>query len=194
MRVRQENHQLPPMKADEIKEILQGENLNEQRAYEITFGHPKMLEFLMAHPDWTEKEISQHAREYFLEGFTDEIKELAYIASLLPLFNTFILRKIQNKNMDDDNSLLLTYNEQVNELTRRWIVRYDTQVGAYRFTDSSVRRLLALNFRMKDHARFENPSDHWRIFHGRGKGCVISLTTFCQRHLSSGTIKIFPAG
>jgi hypothetical protein len=155
VRVRQENHQLPPMKADEIKEVLQGESINEQRAYEITFGQPKMLELYMAHPDWTEKEISQHAREYFLEGFTDEIKELAYTASLLPLFNTFILRKIQKKNTADNNSLLMAYNDQVNELTRRWIVRYDTQVGAYRFTDSSVRRLLAQNFKLQDPTRFE---------------------------------------
>jgi hypothetical protein len=71
------------------------------------------------------------------------------------MFNIYILREIQKDREGDrmgQDDLLTWYNERINELIRQWIVQFDTQVGAYRFTDHAVRRLIARDFAM-NHVR-----------------------------------------
>jgi len=149
VRVRQENHQLTPLRLDEIKEVLLETDIDSHHAQTITFGHPKILEEFIAHPKWTEKEASAYANKYFLEGFPTDIKELTEKASIFPVFDIFILRKIMEDETDDDQEdktdMLTGYNDKINELTLRWIVQFDVQAGAYRFTDDAVRRLISRN-------------------------------------------------
>jgi hypothetical protein len=97
-------------------------------------------------PDWTEKEICSFAMDYFLDGFQLETKQIAQIASLLPAFNMYVLRKARGDDKDEDEGLLNSYHDHVNELTRKWMVQFDADIGAYRFTDDAVRRLLALAY------------------------------------------------
>jgi GTPase SAR1 family protein len=149
VRVRQQNHQLTPLRIDEIQEVLHGTAIDSDYAHAITFGHPKILEEFLAHPDWTKKEASAYAHKYFLDGFPNDIKELTEKASIFPVFDIFILRKIMDGKTEDDKKdqtdMLTGYNDKINELTRRWIVQFDIQVGAYRFTDDAVRRLISRN-------------------------------------------------
>ena len=149
VRVRQENHQLTPLKIDEIKEFLLETNIDSDHAQTITFGHPKMLEEFIAHPKWTSKEASAYANKYFLEGFPADTKELTEKASIFPVFDIFILRKVMEDETEDDQKdqtdMLTGYNDKINELTRRWIVQFDVEAGAYRFTDDAVRRLISRN-------------------------------------------------
>ncbi len=149
VRVRQENRQLTPLRIDEIKEVILETDINSDHAQTITFGHPKILEEFLAHPNWTEKEASAYANKYFLHGFSNDIKELTEKASLFPAFDIFILRKIMEGGTEDDKKdqtdMLTGYNDKIHELTRRWIVQFDIQAGAYRFTDDAVRRLISRN-------------------------------------------------
>ena len=147
VRERQKNFQLVPLKLDELEEIINDTDIDNNLAYQMTFGHPKILDMFLTHPNWTEKEISDHAQRYFLEDLPEETREVARMASLLPAFNIFILREIQKENNKMEQSDMLTwYNDQINELTKQWIVQFDTQVGAYCFTDHAVRRLIARDF------------------------------------------------
>ena len=156
--VRQENHQITPLKIDEIQEILRETDIDRDHAHTIAFGHPKILELFLTHPNWTEKEASQYANDYFLSGLSDETKEITQKASIFPVFDIFVLRKIMEadtKNNNKDQSDMLTwYNDQINELTQRWIVQFDAQVGAYRFTDDAVRRLISRNYKLTFHKEF----------------------------------------
>jgi hypothetical protein len=52
------------------------------------------------------------------------------------------------------NDMLTWYNDRINELTQRWIVQFDSQVGAYRFTDDAVRRLISRNVQLTSQKEF----------------------------------------
>jgi hypothetical protein len=133
-----------------VKEMLKGTEIDPNGAYRLTFGQPKMLAMHIEKPQWTDKEISHKAVDYFLEDLEPEPREIARIASLLPAFNIYILRKIRKDDASEDEGLLSDYHDYVNELTRRGMIQYDADLGAYRFTDDSVRRLLALDYRFSD--------------------------------------------
>ncbi len=157
VRVRQENHQLTPLVADEIQEVLQGTDLDKDHVNAITFGHPKLLELFLQHPDWTEKEASHYANDYFLDSLPERTKELTQRASVFPIFDIYVLRKIMEEDREDDDNvgdMLTWYNDQINELTQRWIVQFDSQVGAYRFTDDAVRKLISRNVQITSHKEF----------------------------------------
>jgi hypothetical protein len=154
VRFRQCNYHLDSLSLDEVKQMLSGTKLDPNLAYRLTFGQPRMLSVYMKKPRRTEKEISRNAADYFLKNLKAEVREVARIASLLPAFNIYVLRKIAGDDQSDDEGLLGQYHEHVNELTRRGIIQYDADLGAYRFTDEAVRRLLALDY------RFSNPEHY----------------------------------
>jgi hypothetical protein len=146
VRFRQCNYHLAPLSPEEVKQMLEGTTFDEQAAYQLTFGQPKMISTHIAKPRWTEKQISDYAVDYFLEGFPAEAKEIARVASLLPAFNMYVLRKVRGDEKNEDEGLLNWYHDNVNELTRRWMVQFDIDIGAYRFTDNAVRRLLSTDY------------------------------------------------
>jgi hypothetical protein len=158
VRVRQENHQLGPLSLAEIQEVLRGTDIDADRVNAITFGHPKLVDLFRQHPDWKEKDASQYANQYFLEDLSERTKELTQKASIFPVFDIFILRKIMEAEVEDDDQaggdMLTWYNDRINELTQRWIVHFDAQVGAYRFTDDAVRKLIARNVQLTSSREF----------------------------------------
>jgi energy-coupling factor transporter ATP-binding protein EcfA2 len=158
VRERQQNYQLPPLIETEMQEVLQGTHFDKDHINTITFGHPRILELLRAQPELTEKEASQYATNYFLDGLPDETKELTQKASVFPVFDIYILRQIMEGEPRGDekaqNDLLTWYNDQINELTQRWIVQFDSHVGAYRFTDDAVRKLISRNVLLTAHKEF----------------------------------------
>ena len=158
VRVRQENHQLSPLSLAEIQEVLRGTDIDKEYANRITFGHPKLLELFHQHPDWKEKEFSQYASDYFLYGLPEKTKQLTQKASVFPVFDIYILRKITEADMKADKhvqgDMLTWYNDRINELTQRWIVHFDSQVGAYRFTDDAVRKSISRDVQIRFHKEF----------------------------------------
>lgn len=154
VRLRQENHQLGPLSLDEVREMVKDGKLGAETVHNLTFGHPKVMEEYLAHPKWKKADAARFASKYFLEELPAETKEIAQIASLFPAFNVYILKKSRGDGNSEDDALLARYNGQINELTRRWIIRFDTDSGAYRFTDNAVRRLLALDYGLKQPKRF----------------------------------------
>ena len=155
VRLRQENHHLGPLDLDEIKEIIKGTEFNAETVYELTFGQPKVLEEYLSHPRWTERDTTRFASDYFLEELPDETRGIAQTVSLFPAFNVFILRKALGDEKKEDEGLLSKYNDQIDELTRHWIIQYDTDTGAFRFTDNAIRRLLALHFAISRPKQFD---------------------------------------
>lgn len=158
VRVRQENYQLAPLSLAEIQEVLRETDIDKDHANSITFGHPKLLDLFLQQPDWTEKEASQYASDYFLDGLPEKTKELTQKASVFPVFDIYILRKITEADMEADEraqgDMLTWYNDRINELTQRWIVHFDAQVGAYRFTDDAVRRLISRHMQITSRKEF----------------------------------------
>ena len=155
VRFRQCNYHLDSLNLSEVKEMLEGTEFDPNVAYGLTFGQPRMLSVYMQEPQLTEKEISRKATDYFLKGLEPEVREIARIASLLPAFNIYVLRKIMGDDQSDDEGLLSRYHDHVNELTRRGMIQYDADLGAYRFTDEAVRRLLALEYRFLDSKHYD---------------------------------------
>ncbi len=135
-----------PLNLDEIKETVKTMKLDAETVYNLTFGQPKVLEQYLSHSKWTKKDITRFASNYFLEELLTKTQEIAQVVSLFPAFNAYILRKVQGNANREDDGMLAQYNDQINELTRRWIVQFDTDSGAYRFTDNAIRRLLALHY------------------------------------------------
>lgn len=157
VRVRQENLHLPHLALNEIQEVVQGTDLDKDHINRITFGHPKILELFLQHPNLTEEEASYYANNYFLDGLQEKTKELTRKASAFPMFDIYILRKIMGVDADDlkeDGDMLTWYNDRINELTQRWIVRFDSQVGAYRFTDDAVRKLISRDVQIRFRKEF----------------------------------------
>jgi hypothetical protein len=154
VRFRQCNYHLDALSLDQVKQMLVGTDINPIVAYRLTLGQPAMLYAYINEPHQTEKEIARKAADYFLQGFKPEPRDIAQVASLLPAFNIYVLRKIRKDDDNDDERLSSQYNEHVNELTRRGMIQFDSDLGAYRFTDEAVRRLLALDY------RFSNPGPY----------------------------------
>jgi len=155
VRFRQSNYHLVPLDLDEVKQMLEETDLDANAAYRLTFGQPRILSEYISKPQWTEKEISGFAAKYFLDGLPLGAREIAQIASLLPAFNMYILRKVRGDDKNEDESLLVRYYDHVNELTGRWMVQFDTDMGAYRFTDNAVRRLLALDYLLSNPKHYD---------------------------------------
>jgi hypothetical protein len=155
VRFRQCNYHLASLSLDEVKQMLAGSEFNPTDAYRLTFGQPQMLLEYMQGSQRTEKEIARKAADYFLADLESEPREIARIASLLPAINIYVLRKIRQDDQSDDEGLLTRYHDHVNELTRRGMIRYDSDLGAYRFTDDAVRRLLALDYRFSSPRQYD---------------------------------------
>jgi len=155
VRFRQCNYHLASLSLDEVKQMLEGTEFDPNVAYRLTFGQPKMLSVHMKEPQWTEKEISREATDYFLKGLKAEVREIARIASLVPAFNIYVLRKIRREDQSEDDGLLSQYHDHVNELTLRGMIQYDADLGAYRFTDDAVRRLLALDYHLSNPKHYD---------------------------------------
>jgi hypothetical protein len=146
---RQENRWIPPFSPDELITVLEDSGLDTSQVYGATLGHPQMVAQMNIHPGWSGDEVAEYAYAYFLEGFPDELRVLAAAASLMPAFNVLNLRMVLGKDNDASDDLLAKHYEQIHQLQRQGIVQWSLDVGAYRFTNSVVRRLLARRSRFQ---------------------------------------------
>jgi hypothetical protein len=154
VRIRQVNHQIPPMTSDEVVAILSDTKIGAKEAYRLTFGHPKVASWLKEDPTLSGRQLASKAWTYFLEDIPADALSIAEIAYQLPIFNIFILQKTYETLIGGQLGYLNCL-ERIKEYIRRGLLYWDVSIGSYRFTDSAVRRLLARHVLYKDPAKFD---------------------------------------
>jgi predicted AAA+ superfamily ATPase len=154
VRIRQVNYQILPMTPNEVVAVLSETKIAAKEAYRLTFGHPKVANWLLEDPTLTDKQIAEKAWDYFLEDIPIDALSIAGIIYLFPIFNIFILQKTYEL-LTGNTIEYLDCLEWIKEYIRRGLMYWDVSVGSYRFTDSAVRRLLARHILYKDPGKFE---------------------------------------
>jgi len=154
VRARQQNYRIPALTPGETERLATGWHLDPARAYRLTLGHPQALCWLRDEAGLSEEEMAQRAVDYFLEGLSPRARELAEVVSLLPVFDVAVLRLLFPSQEGDLEGFYTDYLDRIAELRRAGLVLWSMDVGAYRFADSTVRRLLARGYRHRDAADF----------------------------------------
>jgi len=156
VRIRQENHRVPPMALDEVAGIVHNKDLPAEKVFQLTLGQPQAAAWLRDHPDLSAEKLADRAHRFFLEGLPDKAREIADVLCLLPVFNPYLLHRIlYTGNAPESETQYVVYLEHIREFIRHGIVYWDINLGAYRFSDSAVRRLLARRVRNRDLKLFE---------------------------------------
>lgn len=154
VRIRQVNHQIEAMVDEEVMSLLSDTGIPAKKAYHLTFGHPKVANWLREDPALTDKQLAGKSWEYFLEEIPEEAHSIAEIIHCFPLFNIFILQKTYKSLIGRELDYLVCL-EWIKEYIRRGLLYWDVSVGSYRFTDSAVRRLLARHLLYNDPDKFD---------------------------------------
>ncbi len=154
VRIRQVNYQIQAMTDEEVMALLSDTGIPAKKAYHLTFGHPKVANWLREDSTLTERQLSAKAWEYFLEDIPEAARSIAGIIYCFPLFNVFILKKTYESLTGDELDYLICL-EWIKEYIRRGMLYWDVSVGSYRFTDSAVRRLLFRHILFSDPDRFD---------------------------------------
>ena len=149
VRIRQENRLIPPLREEQIAQIEEAMSSNTSQLLARSRGYPQVLAWLKQEPCLSEVELAQRVTDYFLAGLPDQTRELALVASLLPLFDIAVLRDLLTaalkaaKSDGEQEGFYADYVDHIRELIGTGLVAWDMQVGAYRFCNAAVRRLLA---------------------------------------------------
>lgn len=147
VRIAQENHPIPALTESEVAQIAEAWSLDFDKLFIQSLGYPRILYWLSESPNITPTELAQRIEDYFLIGLPSETKELAFVASLLPLFDVGVLRDVlQTEENAEQEGLYADYVDRIRELIGIGLVVWDMQMGTYRFCNSTVRRLLARSF------------------------------------------------
>ena len=154
VRIRQVNYQIQAMTDEEVMALLSDTRILAKKAYHLTFGHPKVANWLREDPTLTERQLSAKAWVYFLEDIPEAARSIAGIIYCFPLFNVFILKKTYESLTGNELDYLICL-EWIKEYIRHGLLYWDVSVGSYRFTDSAVRRLLFRNILFSDPDRFD---------------------------------------
>ena len=155
----QQSFLIPSLSRQETNTLIQKRGLDSKNVYDLTFGHPKAIDWLWKEPELGDEAISAKAFDYFLEGLAPDIQQLTRQVCLMPLFNPFLLRSVSSQGDSDTSILYLKHLDQIRELIGVGLVYWDISVGAYRFRDNAVRRLLARGVRLRDPKLFQDVNE-----------------------------------
>jgi len=153
VRTSQVNVQIPPLSHQELDDLVQDTEIGSDHLYQLGLGHPQISQWILRNPEISAREIASRAADYFLESLSLEASRLTLIASQMPLFNAFILGKVSGQAAGE--VALLHLMEQINDLMRNGLIFWDEE-GSYRFRDSSVRRLIALDLYWQEKDEFKD--------------------------------------
>lgn len=144
VRIRQENRLIPPLSEEQIAQMEGATPSRASQLFARSRGYPQALAWLQQAPHVSEVELAQRVADYFLADLPAKTRELAFIASLLPLFDIAVLRDLLTTESDvEQEGFYADYVDRIRELIGTGLVAWDMQVGAYRFCNAAVRRLLA---------------------------------------------------
>jgi len=147
VRIRQENHLIPPLSEQQITQMEAATSSCASQLFARSRGYPQVLAWLQQVPHLSEVELAQRVADYFLADLPDKTRELAFAASLLPLFDIAVLRDLLATESDvEQEGFYADYVDRIRELIGIGLVAWDMNVGAYRFCNAVVRRLLAEGF------------------------------------------------
>ncbi len=148
---RQRNYRLPALTR---REVGTAGALSADQVFALTLGHPRVVSWLKEEPGLSEEQLAYRAEDFFLEGLSPAARELTRTASLLPAFDVAVLRSIMTSKEEEPEGFYTSCLDRVAELKRAGLVSWDGEVGAYRFCDGVVRRLLARSLACRDEAHF----------------------------------------
>lgn len=148
VRIRQENHPLPALSRAEVDRLAETWSLDPEWLFTLSQGYPWVLFWLREHPDITDLDLAQQIEAYFLGSLPTLTRKLAFEASLLPWFDIAVLREIRETEFLETEGLYAGYIEHLRQLIGIGLIMWDMEMGAYRFCNSTVRRLLARSFRL----------------------------------------------
>ena len=94
VRIRQENHQIPALSIDDVRQISKSPTLDSEQLYTLSLGYPQVLAWLLEDPDLPEINLAHKIMGYFLADLPTDVYELALVSSLLPTFDIAVLRDI----------------------------------------------------------------------------------------------------
>ncbi|MGC8947201.1 MAG: hypothetical protein ACP5N6_13710 [Anaerolineae bacterium] len=129
--------------------------MDPERAFALSLGHPHVLKWLEERPDLPLEEIDRRVAILFLDGLSEKTRQMAEVASLFPAFDLAVLRP-PLVSEEDAESFYGEYIERLEELMQAGLVAWGGEVGAYRFREGVVRRLLARGLRRRDPERFSH--------------------------------------
>ena len=152
VRISARNLHIPPLSREDMAEWARERQLDPDQAFEISLGHPQVLVWLQEQPSMPPEEIDRKVADLFLNGLSGKTRQLAEVASLFPVFDLAALRPVLSA--EDTESFYSEYVERLEELIRKGLVFWDGEVGAYRFRESTVRRLLARGVLHRDPEQF----------------------------------------
>jgi hypothetical protein len=152
VRISARNLHIPPLRREDVAEWARERQLDPDQAFEISLGHPQVLAWLQEQPNLPPEEIDWKVADLFLNGLSEKTRQLAEVASLFPVFDLAVLRPVLSA--EDTESFYSEYVERLEELIRKGLVFWDGEVGAYRFRESTVRRLLARGVLHRDPEQF----------------------------------------
>ncbi|MGC8947503.1 MAG: hypothetical protein ACP5N6_15260, partial [Anaerolineae bacterium] len=155
IRIAVQNHHIPPLSREEVADWARARGLDPERAFALSLGHPQVLAWLEEQPDLPPEEIDRRVAALFLEGLPEKTRQMAEVVSLFPAFDLAVLRPLLSGE-EDTESFYGEYTERLEELMGAGLVAWDGEVGAYRFREGTVRRLLARGLRRRDPGRFSH--------------------------------------
>lgn len=155
-RIHQENHLIPALNADQVKQLAEMWSLDAVQLFTLSQGYPGVFSWLRENPAVTDIDLAQHLQVDFLADLSAKTRELAAVASLLPVFDITILRDIAPiEESTELESLYADYMERLREMLRLGLVAWDMHIGAYRFCNAAIRCLLARSFQILYPGDFE---------------------------------------
>jgi hypothetical protein len=154
VRISARNLHIHPLSREDVAEWARERQLDPDQAFEISLGHPQVLAWLQEQPNIPPEEIDRRVADLFLNGLSEKTRQLAEVASLFPVFDLAALRPVLSA--EDTESFYSEYVERLEELIRKGLVFWDGEVGAYRFQESTVRRLLARGVLHRDPEQFQH--------------------------------------
>jgi hypothetical protein len=155
VRIRQENHPIPALSREEIDGPADESSLDSREIYGRSLGYPQLISWIIETPKVSDEAWAQRIVDYFLENFSSDVQLLALTASLLPVFDIAVLRDVLSPQEGrEDESMYAGYIERIRELIGAGLVKWDMHIGAYRFSNPIVRRLLGRSFRVLDPEKF----------------------------------------
>lgn len=149
------NLHISPLSREDVEEWAETRRLDPERAFALSLGHPQVLAWLQEQPDLSQEEVDRKVSRFFLESLSDRARRLAEVASLFPSFDFAVLHLVLSTG-EDEESFYGEYMEHMEELMGTGLVYWDGEMGAYRFRESAVRRLLANVFLHDDPERFRS--------------------------------------
>jgi hypothetical protein len=114
-----------------------------EAAFELSLGHPALLNWIYDKPGIDVEKIDIQAVKYFLRELDDNVREEARALSLLLQFDEVIMEKVLKAAGLGKEKTYFDLLDSIRQMGFTGLLIHESRIGVYRFTDPSIRRLLA---------------------------------------------------